>query len=72
MSIEAVVAEVSDVQDGEMKEVAVGETKVLLTRIKGKSHAISGICTHYGGHLTEGALCGERVYRGYYNFLPNN
>jgi nitrite reductase/ring-hydroxylating ferredoxin subunit len=72
MSIEAVVAKVSDVQDGEMKEVAVAETKVLLTRIKRKSHAIGGICTQYGGPLAEGALCGERVYWGYYNFLPNN
>ena len=62
MPTEAVVAKVSDLQDGEMKEVAVGETKVLLTRIKGKFHAIGGICTHYGGHLAEGALCGERVY----------
>jgi nitrite reductase/ring-hydroxylating ferredoxin subunit len=69
MSIEAVVAKVSDVQDVEMKEVAVAETKVLLTRIKGKSHASGGICTHYGGHLAEGALCGERVYWGYYNFF---
>ena len=62
MSIEAIIAKVSDLQDGEMKEVAVGETKVLLTRIKGKFHAIGGICTHYGGHLAEGALCGERAY----------
>ena len=62
MPIEAIVAKVSDLQDGEMKEVAVGETKILLTRIKGKFHAIGGICTHYGGNLAEGALCGERVY----------
>ncbi|MFA5183449.1 MAG: FAD-dependent oxidoreductase, partial [Syntrophales bacterium] len=62
MPIEAVVAKINDLQDGEMKEVLVGETKVLLTRIKGKFHAIGGICTHYGGHLAEGALCGERVY----------
>ncbi len=62
MAIEAVVAKVGELADGEMKEVAVGETKVLLTRIKGDFHAIGGICTHYGGHLAEGTLCGERVY----------
>ncbi|MFA5183239.1 MAG: FAD-dependent oxidoreductase [Syntrophales bacterium] len=62
MAIEAVVAKIDDLADGEMKEVTVGETKVLLTRIKGKFHAIGGICTHYGGHLAEGALCGDRVY----------
>ncbi len=61
MPIEAIVAKVNDLQDGEMKEVAVGETKVLLTRVKGKYHAIGGICTHYGGHLAEGVLCCGRV-----------
>jgi apoptosis-inducing factor 3 len=61
MSVEAVVAKVSDLADGDMKEVMVGETKVLLTRIKGKFHAIGGECSHYGGPLAEGSLSGERV-----------
>jgi NADPH-dependent 2,4-dienoyl-CoA reductase/sulfur reductase-like enzyme/nitrite reductase/ring-hydroxylating ferredoxin subunit len=62
MAIEAVVAKVSDLRDGDMKEVVVGETKVLLTRIKGKFHAVGAICTHYGGQLAEGILHAERVY----------
>ena len=32
--MEAIVAQVSDLADGDMKEVMVGETKVLLTKIK--------------------------------------
>lgn len=60
--MEAVVARVSDLKDGEMKEVAVGETKVLLTRLLGKFHAIGAICTHYGGNLVEGCRSGTGVY----------
>lgn len=60
--MEAIVARVADLQDGEMKEVQVGETKVLLTRLKGKFHTVGSVCTHYGGPLAEGVLSGERVY----------
>ena len=61
MDNEAVVAKVSDLKDGDMKEVAVGETKVLLARINGVFYATAGECTHYGGPLAEGSLKGERV-----------
>jgi nitrite reductase/ring-hydroxylating ferredoxin subunit len=44
-----------------MREVVVGETKVLLIHLKGKFYAIGGECTHYGGPLAEGALSGHRV-----------
>ena len=58
--MEAIVAQVSDLADGDMKEVMVGETKVLLTKIKGQFQAIGNICTHYGGSLHEGCLSGHR------------
>jgi NADPH-dependent 2,4-dienoyl-CoA reductase/sulfur reductase-like enzyme/nitrite reductase/ring-hydroxylating ferredoxin subunit len=59
--MEAKVAQIHDFQDGEMREVVVGKTKVLLVRLKGKFYAIGGECTHYGGPLAEGALSGHRV-----------
>ena len=59
--MEAKVAKVQDLQDGDMREVVVGKTKVLLTRLKGKFYAIGAECTHYGGPLAEGALNGHRV-----------
>ncbi len=59
--MEAKVARIHDLEDGEMREVVVGETKVLLVRLKGKFYAIGGECTHYGGPLAEGALSGQRV-----------
>jgi NADPH-dependent 2,4-dienoyl-CoA reductase/sulfur reductase-like enzyme/nitrite reductase/ring-hydroxylating ferredoxin subunit len=59
--MEAKVAQVQDLQDREMREVVVGETKILLVRLQGKFYAIGGECTHYGGPLAEGALSGHRV-----------
>jgi NADPH-dependent 2,4-dienoyl-CoA reductase/sulfur reductase-like enzyme/nitrite reductase/ring-hydroxylating ferredoxin subunit len=59
--MEAKVAKVQDMQDGDLREVVVGETKVLLTRLKGRFYAIGAECTHYGGPLAEGALHGHQV-----------
>jgi NADPH-dependent 2,4-dienoyl-CoA reductase/sulfur reductase-like enzyme/nitrite reductase/ring-hydroxylating ferredoxin subunit len=55
------VASVDDLKDGEMKEVAAGDTKVLLARVGGYYHAVSPACPHYGAPLVEGALCNDRV-----------
>ena len=55
------VANTSDLRDGEMKEVLVGETRVLLARVNDRFHAVSATCPHYGGPLAEGVLCGTRV-----------
>lgn len=58
---EAVVAQVDDLQNGEMKQVKVGEADVLLARVEGKYFATGAMCTHYGAPLVEGALHGSRV-----------
>lgn len=58
---EFAVAEADELKDGEMKEVAAGDTQVLLARVSGNYHAVSPVCPHYGAPLVEGALCGERV-----------
>jgi NADPH-dependent 2,4-dienoyl-CoA reductase/sulfur reductase-like enzyme/nitrite reductase/ring-hydroxylating ferredoxin subunit len=54
-------AKVSDLKDGEMKEIVLGETKALLARVGGSFYAIGATCPHYGGPLAGGALCGGRV-----------
>src|SRR5258708_5035767 len=51
----------TDLNDGEMKQVSVNGTDVLLARVSGKFHAIAAHCTHYGGALAKGALNGDRV-----------
>ena len=58
---EKIVAKVHDLQNGEMKEVSIGERSVLLIRVNGKFHAIGSKCTHYGASLAEGVLSGHRV-----------
>ena|SRR5215207_61739 len=58
---EYAAAKLSELEDGEMKEVAVGETKILLARVNGKCYAVGANCPHYGAPLVEGALSGERV-----------
>jgi len=60
-SKEVHVANTSDLSDGEMKAVSVGETRILLARVDDKFHAVSATCPHYGGPLAEGVLCGTRV-----------
>ncbi|MFA5111781.1 MAG: FAD-dependent oxidoreductase, partial [Desulfobaccales bacterium] len=61
MPKEVKVARVQDFQDGDMREVALGDAKLVLARVKGKFYALHGECTHYGGPLAEGALNGPRV-----------
>lgn len=55
------VANISDLRDGEMKEVSIGETRILLARVGDGFHAVSATCPHYGAPLAEGVLCGTRV-----------
>ncbi|KAI0032524.1 flavoprotein [Vararia minispora EC-137] len=49
----------SDLQDGQMKEVAFGDGKVLLSRLGDKIHATSAFCTHYGAPLSKGVLAAD-------------
>lgn len=53
------VAKTNDLADGEMKEVTVGETEVLLARVDGEFYATDAHCSHYGGKLAEGVLESE-------------
>jgi 3-phenylpropionate/trans-cinnamate dioxygenase ferredoxin reductase subunit len=40
----------------------VGEDLVLLWIKAGEYHAVGGACTHYGGHLADGLLDGDRIH----------
>ncbi|XP_032388898.1 apoptosis-inducing factor 3 [Etheostoma spectabile] len=51
----------SDLQDGQMMEVEVGQHSVLLTRSKGQYSAIGNQCTHYGAPLSKGVISGNTV-----------
>ncbi|XP_061072893.1 apoptosis inducing factor mitochondria associated 4 [Conger conger] len=59
--VTAEVCRTSDLQDGQMVEVEVGEQRVLLVRSEGEFSAVGNLCTHYGAPLSKGALWGSRV-----------
>src|SRR5947209_14728914 len=65
---EFVVAELPG--EGQMKEVEVAGTKVLLVRVTGGAlHAVSATCPHYGMPLVEGLLCGSTLRCAYHQSL---
>jgi apoptosis-inducing factor 3 len=70
-SVEAKVACVEDLKDGEMRQVKVGETDVLLVKINGKFYATSAYCTHYQAPLAKGILSGDRVVCPWHNACFN-
>lgn len=55
------VAKLTDLQEGEMKQVTADGTDILLTKLDGNYYAVGAYCTHYGAPLATGALCGKHV-----------
>ena len=51
----------AELQEGEMKGAEVNGTAVLLVRRGGKVYALTNICSHLGGPLSEGTLEGDIV-----------
>ncbi len=42
--------------DGDMTEVRLDDTTVLVARVEGQYYAVQGICPHLNGHLARGEL----------------
>jgi NADPH-dependent 2,4-dienoyl-CoA reductase/sulfur reductase-like enzyme/nitrite reductase/ring-hydroxylating ferredoxin subunit len=61
MPTDVVVAQKSDLEKGEMKQVSAGGTEVLLARTGERFFATHAFCSHYGAPLADGALSGDRV-----------
>ncbi len=60
--MDRIVAKVSDLQDGEMKEITITDEKsILLVRVDGKFYALGSKCTHVGAPLAEGVLYQHHV-----------
>ncbi|MBD2756280.1 FAD-dependent oxidoreductase [Spirosoma validum] len=64
---EAPVCHVDDLADGELKEVRVGDTDVLLARADGQFYALYHKCTHYQAPLVKGVLNGHRLVCPWHN-----
>ncbi len=64
---EAAVCHVDDLADGELKDVRVGDTDVLLARADGQYFAMYPKCSHYSGPLVKGLLNGHRLICPWHN-----
>lgn len=61
MSTDYKVAQLSDLGEGEMKNIEVNGVSILLSKLDGGVYAVSGKCTHYGAPLEGGALHNGQV-----------
>ena len=52
------VANISDVDNGMMKKVVIGDRVILLAKVQGTFYATDALCPHLQGDLTEGTLQG--------------
>lgn len=65
--IEAAVAGVNDLQNGEKRQVKVGETDVLLLRCNDQFYALGAFCPHNQAPLAEGVINGDRLVCPWHN-----
>ena len=56
-----VVIQADEMRDGEMRQVKVGETDVLVVRADGEFYAVGAHCPHNGVELVQGVLHGTRL-----------
>ena len=52
------VAKVSDIDNGMMKKVVIGERAILLEKAQGRVYATGALCPHLQADLSEGTLHG--------------
>ncbi len=68
---EIAVAQVNDLQNGQMQQIAVGDSQILLSKINDQFYATGAFCTHYGAPLAKGVLCAERIVCPWHNACFN-
>ncbi|PSB11537.1 NAD(FAD)-dependent dehydrogenase [Pleurocapsa sp. CCALA 161] len=68
---EIAVARINDLQNGQMQQIEVENSQILLSKINDQYYATSAFCTHYGAPLAKGILCGERIVCPWHNACFN-
>ena len=68
---EVAVAKVNELQNGQMQQIAVGDSQILLSKIEDQFYATGAFCSHYGAPLAKGVLCGERIVCPWHNACYN-
>ncbi|WP_253274319.1 FAD-dependent oxidoreductase [Myxosarcina sp. GI1] len=64
---EVVVAKANDWRAGQMQQISIDDSEILLAKIGDKFYATSAYCTHYGAPLAKGVLCEHRVVCPWHN-----
>ncbi len=65
--IEAIVAQINDLQSGDKRQVVVGETEVLLLRVNDNFYALGAFCTHNQAPLVQGVINGDHIVCPWHN-----
>jgi apoptosis-inducing factor 3 len=68
---EIAVAKVNELQNGQMQQIAVGDSQILLAKINDKFYVTGAFCTHYGAPLEKGILSGETIVCPWHNACFN-
>ena len=68
---EIAVAKTTDLQDGQMQQIEVEGSQILLSKINGKFYATGAFCTHYGAPLEKGIICNDKIVCPWHNACFN-
>ena len=55
------IANINDINNGEMKEVLINELSYLIAKVENKIYVTSNMCTHEDAELSMGCLNGTNV-----------
>ena len=64
---EIAVAKTTELQNGQMQQIEVAGSQILLSKINDKFYATGAFCTHYGAPLEKGIICNERIVCPWHN-----
>jgi apoptosis-inducing factor 3 len=62
-------ASLADMVPGQPRLVVANDTRLVLVRIGEQVHALSDVCSHSGGPLSEGRLTGTRLACPYHGWM---
>ena len=68
---EIAVAKTTDLQNGQMQQIEVEGSQILLSKINGKFYATGAFCTHYGAPLETGIICNDKIVCPWHNACYN-
>jgi nitrite reductase/ring-hydroxylating ferredoxin subunit len=58
---EVIATNINDLQEGDMRQVSMGEIDMLLAEVNGLFYAVGAYCSHYQVPLVEGVFTSDHV-----------